>query len=495
MVAREKQLKASLVDLGQAEFTKKLESVKDEKEDFACAAVHIELHKSKEAASEHKIQPKELQEQEDEPLVQEATPMKDLHLQLAAKEELEPEEVPVEVPKINAHVPGKEVRIPDEIPQIIPAEFSLGRKSQPFAKYTRMAKNMRVTPKNKKFIMGGAVAVVLVAVVVLKSFVFVSASSRALSSAAAEAADNIKLAEAKVSQNDLVGAHAILVGSLASLSQSIEQNGSSEKIADAKNEVITALDTLEQASDATLSPVASIPADSGIAQLLTTSGNDVYAYVNRQDTGAIVKISQDSVSNGVEMQNTSPSMLFGSDNYISAVDLLAKKVTSLSLTKSSVGSITINDALVSADVYQGNLYGITDTGIIKITDAASGHSDVKPWLTAGTLAADSQLIAVDGNIYVLSSNGVLTEYYKGEKKNEFNTPVIADSGSTMLTTTDSPSLYVVNKSLGRIYIINKASGGLERTLKINSDLPIVSATLAADGTIYILTDNKVWEVQ
>src|SRR5207253_1581954 len=101
----------------------------------------------------------------------------------------------------------KHVEIADEIPKIIPAEFSLGRKSSPLAKYGKMARNLRITPKNKAYVFGGTAALVIVAVILLKSFVFVSASARALSSSVSDASNNIKTAQDKISQNDLVGAH------------------------------------------------------------------------------------------------------------------------------------------------------------------------------------------------------------------------------------------------------------------------------------------------
>ena len=468
MVAREKQLKANLLSLGQDEFAKELESIKDNKQDFACAAVHIELHKVTEAAIAQNIQPKEIPPEE----------LAIVNVQLASEVKDE---------------------IKEEMPKIIPAEFSLGRQPRPFAKYAHQIKNMKITPNNRMFVMGGTAAAVLVAIVILKSYVFVNASDRALSAAAAQANSSIKVAETKVSQNDLLGAHSILLSSLASLNQSIQQNGSSDKVTDVKNSILQALDNLEQATDAELSAVATIPSDNGVGQLLTASGNDVYAYLLRGETGAIVKVSQNSISGGVEVKGISPTALFASETYVSAIDLPAKKAASLSLKKNTVGNMTFTgEPLVSADVYQDNLYGITANSIIKIADATSGHSAVTTWLASGaTLAGDPRLVAVDGNVYVLSGDGVLTMYYKGQAKNGdgYKTAVVPDATSTILTTADSPSLYVVNKSLGRIYVIEKTTGDLTKTLKLNSNTAIISAALATDGTIYILSDNKIWKTK
>lgn len=438
MTAREKLLKASLLDLGQADFAKKLEAIKDEKDDFACAAVHVELHKSKEPAAELKVQPKELQAEESEPEEVAEAPVVQAQL---AKEEVTPEadedeevaekvvEAPaiVEVPKIKAHIPVKQVEIKQEVPKIIPAEFSLGRKNGPLTKYTRQLKNMHITPQNRKFVMGGAAALVIIAVVVLKSFVFVSASAKAINSAVSQADSNIKAAQTKVSQNDLVGAHALLLTSLASIDQAIQANGTSSKITDAKNSVVKALDNIEQATDASL-----------------------------------------SLADGVDFSTV--------QNIPDNLSTLASQFT-------------------NAYLYQGNLYGLTpDGGISKITDANKGKTAAVSWLASGvSLVSKPMLVAVDGNVYVLSDGGVLSVYYKGQKKNDLNTPVVPDSSSAMLTTADGTSLYIVNKTLARIYVIDKTSGSLTKTLKINSDSPLTGAGIGADGTLYVMTD-KVWKV-
>src|SRR3989344_7533439 len=476
MSAREKLLKTSLLELGQDDFAKKLESVKNDKQDFACAAGHVELRKSKEPASEPKPQPKELQEEVVE-VISEPAPVAQLAVDdKRGKAEIKP------APAI-------------EIPKIIPAEFSLGRKTKPFAKYIHQLKNMNVTPKNKVLVLGGGAVLVLVIVVTLKSFVFVSASSRALSSAASEANSSIQAAQTKVSQNDLLGAHSLLLSSLASINEAIRTNGTSDKADKAKGDIVKALDQLEQATDAVLVSVAAIPAESGTGRLLAASGADIYAYVDRGESGAIVRVSQDSVSGGGQMSNIAPTSLFGSDDYISAIDPVSKRVSSLSLKKNQVGSIALPDGIVSSYMYRNNLYGIANGGVIKITDAATGHSNVSQWLADGSLAADPRLIAVDGNIYVLSGSGVLSTYYRGEKKNELNVPVAPDADSIMLTTEDGPSLFVVNKALRRIYIVNKSSGALERTLKLNSNSSVSGAAVSKDGVVYVLIGNKVWKVQ
>jgi hypothetical protein len=275
-------------------------------------------------------------------------------------------------------------------------------------------------------------------------------------------------------------------------------NGSSKKAEDLKNQLTQTLDKLENATDAALAVVSDIPTDSGAAKLVTSAGSNFYVYLDQNGSGAIAKIGSDgSIASTTPVKGISPSAMFSSDAYVAVVDANAKNLASLSISKSSVISKSFSsDPLVNLEVYQDNLYGLTATGIVKITDAALGKTDVQPWLASGaTLAPGASLITVDGNVYTLSSDGTLTTYYKGKKTADVKTAVSPGAGSMLLSNSKSSNLYLVNVSTGRIYIFDKSSGAVSKTLKINSSQPISGATLSADGDIYILSGNKIWSVK
>ena len=474
IVTREKSLKDNLVGSTQDEFVTQLASIKEHKPDFACVALHIDIKKGSEMAVEPAIQPLELQKE----------PVK---------------ESPKIIAQTIAHLPPEPA-----IPKIIPSEFARGKRELAFSKHIHRLKNINITPRIKAYSMGGIALVAIVAIIGLKSFIFVDASDRQLNAIISEAQANLKLAQTKLSQNDFIGARSLLIGSLASITQNESNNNSSKKANDTKVQIMKALDGLDNASDATLSVVVEIPVDLGTAKLITASGNNFYAYLDQpassaggKGIGAVVKIIADSVGSAIQIKDTTPKSIFSSDTSVALIEPDVKKITSLSVVKSVVSTSTFSsDTLVSYEIYKDNLYGLTATGIIKIIDAALGHTTVTSWLASGAgLSADSALLAVDGNIYILSKNGVLTTYFKGKKTNETNTPVAPEVGSLLLTNTDSINLNLINISSGRIYIITKATGVVTKTLKINSSKPIASAALGADDTIYILSDNKIWKIQ
>ena len=485
VVAREKLLKDHLLKSSADEFATAIAAIKDSKPDFACAAVHIDMQKGTESAVEARPQPKELiSEPEVEPI---------------AKTEIEEEDtekpaVKVAKKAIKDNDGAEEIKTVavSEFPHIIPSEFALGRKDLPFAKQFRRLQRMYIHPRNRAVAMGGAAVIVIAAVVSLKMFVFVSPEARQLSEAVQSAESNLKLAQTKISQNDLLGAHSLLVSTLASLA-SADASGKAENTMAA---IAKALDDLDQAKDASLSLAAEIPSERGNATLIGTQGANLYAYADQSGTGALLKVSNGSVDSVASINAMSPTAIFGSETYITLVDPAAKKTASWSLKKSSLGTSTFSETLVDFDFYQDNLYGLTGSTVIKITDAAAGHKTATTWLQNGTaLTADSALVAVDGDVFVISKNGIITTYYKGQKKNEANTPIAVDASSLLLTTPDSASLYVVNKTMGRIYVLKKDTGSLVKTLKINANQAITDATIDSAETLYILSDNKIWKVQ
>ena len=168
---------------------------------------------------------------------------------------------------------------------------------------------------------------------------------------------------------------------------------------------------------------------------------------------------------------------------------VSDKATLLTAEKTKTGAISL-------DIYEDNLYFIAVDGISKIADVSTKPKDAVGWLKGGTLPLEPLLIAVDGNVYVLNKSGLLTTYYKGEKKNEINTLVLPDDSSVLATTKDSQYLYLINKNMGRIYLLSKASGTLFKTIKVSSQEAFANAYLDQDEAIYFVSkDNKIWKVQ
>ena len=214
--------------------------------------------------------------------------------------------------------------------------------------------------------------------------------------------------------------------------------------------------------------------------------------------GSITSIS--SVTSSNKTENTKDEIFKILDDLDNAVESsptltetlpksVSDKAVLLATQKEKTGAISL-------DIYEDNLYFITADGISKIADVSSKPKDAVGWLKGGTLPPEPLLLAVDGNIYVLNKSGLLSTYYKGDRKSEINTLIVPDDSSVLITTNNSQHLYLINKNMGRIYLISKATGTLFKTIKVSSQEAFTNAYLDQDEAIYLVSkDNKIWKVQ
>ena len=187
------------------------------------------------------------------------------------------------------------------------------------------------------------------------------------------------------------------------------------------------------------------------------------------------------------------------DNIDKAVDVFPTLLESMpeELNKRIAIFDAHKDRGIALDVYENNLYMLTNDSISKIADIGNNaKKEPSAWLKSSDLPSKPTMLAVDGNIYVMNGSGTLAVYNQGKKISESNTFIVSSEKDTLLTSKDSDKLYVVNKTLARIYELDKESGSLIRTLKAGSSEPFVNAYPYGDGAIIITTkDGRIWEIR
>ncbi len=433
-VARERTIKDAFLKSGCDEFVQKITAMKEKKDTFGCAALYINLNKIKEPAYIPKIQPEELQENFI-PITAEA-PVNDLNNQpsspVPSKEFIPPPKESAPRQKEPSIVPES----PKDFPRIIPAEFSLGKKMNPLTLIYNKVRPFLPKPRNKPVFFASIVGIVIVLIFTVKIIFVQSPESKMANSAVNDAKANLKLAKTKISQNDFASARELLMASIVNL-------GTIENISatiDTKDQIIKTLDGLDTATQASLTLKDSLSTDKQAELALLASETE--------------------------------------------------KITS--------GKYNLSSGMISLNLYEGNLYVLASASIFKIVDAGKAtNATASSWLKSEVKLPDNpRLIAVDGNVFILNKSGLLTVYFRGGKIGEYNTLVLPEDKSKLLTTKDSKTLYLVNQTLGRIYLISKESGALEKTLVIGSAEPIENAFMGEGDVVNIISkDNKIWEVR
>ncbi len=253
VTAREKSLKESFLKLNTEQVLEKMNAMKEEKASLAYAGLYINLNQVKEPAIIPKAakvpravaknvpgtQPVTVSE-----TVEEKKPKNNIPV-LASE--------PIKIPAIQDRQ-DYDVQEP-ELPRIISAEFSLGKKDNPIAVGIGKIKMFLPKRQNKMLFFVTLGVVVLLGAWSVKAFFVVSPSQRLTNNAISEAQSNAKLADTKIKQDDKLGARRLLLGSIASIS-SVESSNKTEEI---KNELLKLLDDLDNAVESSPSLVDGLP--------------------------------------------------------------------------------------------------------------------------------------------------------------------------------------------------------------------------------------------
>lgn len=421
ITAREKVIKGFLSKSKPEEFVEKLNEIKGDKENFACTALYINMQEFKEPALKARPQPRELNE-------------------IPA---IVPEMAEIDAPRLaDSKVKDRPiVKVAEEVPNIIPAEFSLGKKKNPIGAFIKRIDLRGLSrfpgyynPKRK------IMALTLVAIGVFalgglglfaKSTILTSDAEKELNNIVKIAQENLKTAQSQAQANDNVLARSLLASTLSSL----VGNDDNKKVQTIRTDILETLDNIDKAQDAVLQPIDTLP--------------------------------QPAVSNSESLK------------------LAREKVSS--------GAIQISGS-VDMSIYEDNLYILTSDSIYKVIDFTKSKASPVKWLES-PLTSEAKYISVDGNIFIYSSNGTLSKYYKGKLAMETKTDVPIDESYQLLGSVDSQNLYIISKKLGRIYVISKSNGSLVKTLKIGSSEPIREAYIgSADDIYFMAADGRFWKV-
>lgn len=491
VASRERYIKSYFLNLAEVDFIHKISQIKTTNPAFSCALLYIDMHKVRQAAKEPRPQPHEL----------EVTLAKSGTAKPSARPTRKQVDAPAPRPAQD-HQP-EPVRptppLPDpvvqEMPRIISAEFSVGKRDSFVQSVIRRFTIPGLNLRNKLFIFTATTVGIIALTFVAKTFFIIDPEVRKLNAAVQDIRTDIKLAQTKLSQNSVGEARELLLSSLTAIQQfpASEQ----DKAREVRGEVFEVLDGIDQAQEASPVLISQLTSETGTALLLTVaSTSQLYVYTKAEQSGLLLTVRDNSVAETKEVKDMEPSNIFNSSNGPVLFDAASGKVMYNEKGALETTTLELPGAVTGADLYQDNLYFTTAQSIFKVNDAAIGAKKVTAWLKEESIAPESFRLVVDGDLYVMAPSGTITKYYKGARAGEFRTGLMPSPDSLLISTVDSPNLFVIEKSLNRIYVIDKKTGNLAKTYRIDSPISITTAAVDANDTIYFLTtDNKIWRLQ
>jgi hypothetical protein len=378
-----------------------------------------------------------------------------------------------------------------EQPHIIPAEFSVTKRGNIVRRAVAKLEKFRLLSRinDKTFIRIFFSSILITAVGLTLLFSLRNAAGLKTKSALTSAAENLELAQSRLSQNDLRGARSLLQAALLEISGLPDKKG--EKIKNEINKTLTSLDRLS-----TKKPVLFLDAGQQLKNdflILLTSFNDNLNIV--ASSGALFSATSANLTE-IEKLKLSPKFLFSSQTGVAAFDGW-EKLAVFNLKTKNMAFYTLKNPVSASDaaLYENNLYILSENRIYKYLDALSGGVKQNEWLndsSSGRLTA----IAVDGNVFALNDEGKLIKYFKGKKLTEFDLQLSPSADSRIFTTKDSAFLYLADRINKKVYVFDKSSGELKASYDISSAGQVQDIAINQAGAVWILsTDNKVWQIQ
>lgn len=386
--------------------------------------------------------------------------------------------------------------ITEEIPRIISTEFSLGSREHKAIRWIKSLKFVRLDNRGKALALGLAAIIIAGGTLAARTYWLVSPQEQNARKLTSDISATIHDAQSKT-KTDPEAARQLLLQSLAKINSSSELK-SDQRGAELAASIMSQIDTLDNAQPGTPSVMAQLDPQTDKIVLATwaTSSSSLWAVTKSADSGfAVVSIADSSISRRVSISEKRPDILLGYQDGAIVISNESKNIVRIKNNVNASYKVPTEDTILDAAVFGQNIYILTDKGILKVTDIDGKKPATTAWLTdASQFAPNGQRILIDGNVYVMGSDGVLTTYYKGKKIGSATTP-LRPSGSWQLVPAVN-ALAIANADRARVYVFNKTSGNLERTIKLDSQQAPSTMAGGPDNTvIFVSPDNRIWKLQ
>lgn len=230
------------------------------------------------------------------------------------------------------------------------------------------------------------------------------------------------------------------------------------------------------------------------SQLYTVNSKNNAVYtLNPADSKPLdfMATSQDTAVISQILGDLNNELFFFEENQgMAKLDLKTKKITNFKLDY----QLTAQPA--AATLYQNKLYFTlpSENKIIKLRKTLTSFANSSSWLSDSSVnLANAVDMAIDGNIWILKSNGKILKLFKG-KNEEFNfsvEPALTETTS-FYTGLEIANIYLIDKGTKRVLVLDKA-GNLKQ--QFMSDMFDDLKDVIADedrAEIYVLNGTKVY---
>ena len=489
ITSREKQLKNIFVEASQDEFSQKIAHLSSNANNFSCCGVHIDMLEIKEIPISPAVYSKPFSSSNSN-LVQTAKSQDELLASSKSSPESSDDESAVEQPQ--ADRPQQDTE--PEQSRIIPAEFLVSRRGNVL---TSIAKSFRkLVSVSRSGSRAGRRGFILIAAMILVpviSIAFLKTGDGSNGNTLKQAKENIKLAQSRITQSNFKDARSLLQASLISLADSSDKKAETTK--QQVNQILDGLDRVEDKQAALFANLSELTQNQNFrASFIASSDENSISAVDAN--GLAFSVTQSAVSSLGQFKTT-PQFLFSTPSAVSVFngsDVLGV----YDIKPGSINMYSLKEPAPATDaaLYESDLYTLSDNTIYKYSDAITGGTKRATWTGRDETSGNLLSVTIDGNVYVLTSDGRLIKFFKGKKEGELDLQISPSSGSRIFTFKDSAFIYLTDKANRRVYVFDKLNGALKISYKLDAAGTPQDISISADGTVWILSaDNKIWVIR
>jgi len=148
--------------------------------------------------------------------------------------------------------------------------------------------------------------------------------------------------------------------------------------------------------------------------------------------------------------------------------------------------------------YNGNVYVLDkkQNQILKFVQTDSGFSNTNYFTGTGPDLSKAVSMAIDSDVYILSTDGTVTKYTKGNADNfsltGLDMPLSRPTG--IITNADDDNIYILDNGNSRIVVLDKSGNYKAQyqasVIKTAKDFEV----LEKDKKVYVLSGGKVYEI-
>jgi len=159
---------------------------------------------------------------------------------------------------------------------------------------------------------------------------------------------------------------------------------------------------------------------------------------------------------------------------------------------------TSNASVMDIANFEDNLYLLLENGKI-LKYPKLNFTQPSLWLNSSTSTNQNSIsMTIDKNIYVLEKSGLIYQYAKGKKVENYSitVPGIVAQGDKILTRPNFKNLYLLSRSQNKIMIFDKTTQQLVKKLVSPLWKKMTAFDISQDEkTIYLLDNLKVYEIK